>query len=460
MLIGLSPYYFPLTDYQSAFQITFKIGVLFFLLAYVLYAVKCWGARSKFRAVLMISIPLLAYSLATSKIPDFTTSILLNLVFLLCIFAIISAILLYICDLVMLDLEGYLFKNSVGPYWYFNPKWSYSFLGLLVVSIIAVNYGGIAMFSNNLNNALQSTTNYDLTSQYASPQPTLESTGYSTVQTTPTSSITTLIPTATENYEIGPGLKSFPFVLRGVSGYISITLYSGVESQIESEPQPVACVRYNDDTSPCNSNELDSYYLQYLNEPTQTKYLDELVDAIRTRTSVKDDQVRIAVSLVQNIPYDYSKLYYISTTARYPYEVLYDNSGICEEKSLLLAYILRGLGYGVVLFDYPDQRHMAVGIKSSGFTYDNSDYAFIESTTPSIITDYQGNYLNIGKLTEIPVIYQISDGSTFNPGEDGIDAIQYESIESGCEQSENLGCALDNYDYTLWESLVTKYGLK
>lgn len=97
---------------------------------------------------------------------------------------------------------------------------------------------------------------------------------------------------------------------------------------------------------------------------TQKNSLNELVRQIKLLTANKDDQARIAISLVQNIPYDYSKLGTVSTNVRYPYEVLYENTGICEEKSLLLTYLLRELGYGIVLFEFKQENHMAVGIKS------------------------------------------------------------------------------------------------
>jgi len=37
--------------------------------------------------------------------------------------------------------------------------------------------------------------------------------------------------------------------------------------------------------------------------------------------------------------------------------VLYEDKGVCGEKSLLLAYLLRELGYGVVLFEFKPENH-------------------------------------------------------------------------------------------------------
>lgn len=149
MLIGILPSYYPLTNYQVLFQSAFEIGVLCFVLAYFFYAVKCWGATSQICAVLMITIPLLAYFLSTSKISDSTTNIFLYLAILFCFYAIISTILLYFINKVKTGIEWYVFKRSQRSYWNFIPKLSYTIIGVLVVSSLMVNYGGVAMFSDN-----------------------------------------------------------------------------------------------------------------------------------------------------------------------------------------------------------------------------------------------------------------------------------------------------------------------
>ena len=388
------------------------------------------------------------------------TLILYSLI-LIVIFAIISAIPLYICNKVKRGIERHVLKRTRRTYQYFCPNPSYSFIGVIVVSLLLVNYGGVAMFANNLNSALQSTTNHGSNTQYASPSSTLDESGYSTLQTTQTSSINFPLPIpTTENYETGLTSRTFPYVLRGQSGTINLNLYSGVYNEISSEPTLYQCTRYNGDSSPCTSNELQQYYLDYVNKPDQEKYLDNLVNSIKAKTSNQDDQARIAISLVQNIPYDYAKLNGGNTgNTRYPYEVLYANKGVCEEKSLLLAYLLRGLGYGVVLFEYPSESHMAVGIKSpAAYAYDNTGYAFVESTSPTIITDDQENYVNVGKLTETPNVYTISDGISFNSiSEEYNDAKTFNQLEL---ISQGSGGILDQNYYYAWLSLVQKYGLK
>ena len=128
-------------------------------------------------------------------------------------------------------------------------------------------------------------------------------------------------------------------------------------------------------------------------------------------------------------------------------------------KILLLAYLLRELGYGVVLFEFPSQNHMAVGIKSpEPYDYQNSGYAFVETARPSILTDSQENYVGVGKLTSVPNIYAISDGISFDTiSEEYRDAQSFIQIET---MSKNSGGVFDQNYYYMWQSLVQKYGLK
>ena len=79
---------------------------------------------------------------------------------------------------------------------------------------------------------------------------------------------------------------------------------------------------------------------------------------------------------------------------------------------LLLASLLRDLGFGVALFEFKSEQHMAVGIACpAGYDYAGTGYAFIESTETSIITDSNGTYAGIGRLSSTPVVIPIASGS-------------------------------------------------
>jgi hypothetical protein len=234
----------------------------------------------------------------------------------------------------------------------------------------------------------------------------------------------------------------FPFTLKGISGYISLTVYEQIYYEIIKK-QPLRSVNGFDQI----------FYLTLLEHDEQKKGLKSFVDLIKTfsRQNPYDD-LRIATSLVQQIPYGKIKIY--QTRRYYPYEVLYNQCGVCEDKSILLAFLLKELGYGVVLLQFETERHMSVGIKvPEEFSYKKTGYAFVETTTPNIISDCHCEYVNTGKLFSSPSIISVSDGKTFNGiKEEYMDAAEWNDILL-------RGKILDQYHYSRYQYLANKYGM-
>lgn len=158
------------------------------------------------------------------------------------------------------------------------------------------------------------------------------------------------------------------------------------------------------------------FKLQEINEDVQREFLIPLVVEIQNKADNKEDQARIAISIVQNIPYSFSDKFIDFKGAnisysRYPYEVLYNFQGICEEKTALLAFLLRELDYGLVIFYYPKENHEALGIKCPvEYSLNNTGYCFVETTSPAIISDDKEYYKDSGYLLDGFEIYLISDG--------------------------------------------------
>lgn len=117
--------------------------------------------------------------------------------------------------------------------------------------------------------------------------------------------------------------------------------------------------------------------------------LFDLADSIRLlgeKNKLTENQIaELAVTFAQTIPYDYAELEEIELgngEIDYPYEVLYENKGICSDKSFLTYALLRKLGYGVSLFLFQEDRHMAVGIKCpQEYSNYESGYCFVETTS-------------------------------------------------------------------------------
>jgi hypothetical protein len=205
-------------------------------------------------------------------------------------------------------------------------------------------------------------------------------------------------------YKDGSKNITLNYTLRGEKGAIIFTAYSRMDEYLSGIP------RYIDSNK--NPTLLD-FKLTRINEEQQKELLQPLAIQIESITSNKEDQARIAISMIQNIPFGSSgKLVRIGNSKteyeRYPYEVLYDFQGICSEKSELLIFLLREIGYGSASLYYNAENHEAVGIKCPlEKSVNNSGYCFVETTGPSIITDDKTEYVGAGGLKSAPIVINI-----------------------------------------------------
>lgn len=115
--------------------------------------------------------------------------------------------------------------------------------------------------------------------------------------------------------------------------------------------------------------------------------IKDLARRLETIAISETDKVEAALSYVQSLPYSYD-----STSkgkdeyVRYPIETLVDGCGDCEDKSVLLAAILREMNVDFVLLMAPD--HMAVGVDcqpqndSTYYMFNGKKYYYVETTQP------------------------------------------------------------------------------
>jgi len=250
-----------------------------------------------------------------------------------------------------------------------------------------------------------------------------------------------------KRFETTPFSNYYFYTLDGVTKKIDFTTYTGLNDYLAGLSRWHTC-----NPSCPTKRELE---LRVINNKESEPYLKDFVDAIKAETSDDNDRAKIAISLVQNIPYDMYALENDALTGRYPYEVLYDFRGVCGEKSKLLAYLLRELGFGVALFDFEKDNHMAVGVKCPAkYDYEDTGYCFVESTSPTIITQKPVNYIG-GPIASSPKILKISDGKELSD--------LNEEYEDGrwMNQLEVSGrTVVSAWTYSKWQDLVNKYGLE
>ncbi len=190
---------------------------------------------------------------------------------------------------------------------------------------------------------------------------------------------------------------------------------------------------YNTATPPVNLR--NAFYGIFLVSKPDDHSLNNLIAKLRAVALknhwTSDQLVEFTMALVQYIPYDQAKLSVNTdrnTDPYYPYETLYLDRGVCSDKTFLAVSLLRKLGYGAAILDFPDINHSAVGIacpivdsiNGSGYCYGETTNYFPLGVIPQSISFGQAqpstnqftDLFNSSRLGTIE-IYQKTSGKIY-----------------------------------------------
>jgi hypothetical protein len=251
-----------------------------------------------------------------------------------------------------------------------------------------------------------------------------------------------------------PIVKTFNWEYKGTKYSLNETLYQSVYEYYKAQPKEYSYA----ETLPANWK--DQYYGMFLKSDPADKTIADLAQQIQSlgkKHNLSGDQiVDLTLAFVQSIQYDDAKAKDIlakqgNVTMRYPYEVLWQQLGVCSDKSLLAYSLLRQMGYGAALFTFEQENHMAVAVQcpQSYSSYD-SGYCYAETTSTGnkigIIPDFdtqsnktvdakqltnynpeQSQQMNLQKLGQVTIILP-TDGLQYS------EIIQTEKIASQIDQ--------------------------
>ena len=222
--------------------------------------------------------------------------------------------------------------------------------------------------------------------------PDLSSPSFTTQSPTP-------LPTTLSDadYRQSPKTTSFSYVIDGNRRFMNFTTFGGLSDFFSSKSHSY---HYDPD---------NGVIMDLLENEVQNENMRLFIDMIRKRSITSDDQAKIAISLVQRIPYNGNRYSRTATDWYYPYETVHNDKGSAADKSVLLAYILNELGFETVLFEFPS--HMAVGVKSSSkYSFYDTGYAYIETTRPTIITYEPDSGYGSFSISQNPRIIHLTGG--------------------------------------------------
>ena len=245
------------------------------------------------------------------------------------------------------------------------------------------------------------------------------------------------------------------YFLRGKGSEINYTVYGGLVDYLSGLPKSIS---YEDGVTPLRRD----FEIKKVYDEEQRELILPLILKIEEITSDKNDQFRIAVSLVQEIEFGFSNKTEFAFNneivhQRYPYEVLYDQKGVCGEKSELLTLLLKELGYETVIFYYSNENHEAVGVKCpEEYGHKNTSYCFVETTGPSIVTNDKIIYVGGETLESEPEVMLISNGEAL-----GNDLYEYKDAKTivKLDNKVNTIGRLNPLEIYELDSLKKKYDL-
>ncbi len=185
-----------------------------------------------------------------------------------------------------------------------------------------------------------------------------------------------------------PKTVTFQWEYGGLPYTVEETLYKTAYDYYNSSPDK-HCWQEGGDYESCLKG-----FLEEAEEDNTISKIASDIKAIASKNGLRGDELlELTVAFVQSIPYDEDKLELIiypnnleDLYPRYPYEVLYDNKGVCSGKTFLAASLIKELGYGVALFDYEavtedEIGHIAPAVECpKEYSSYNSDYCFAEVT--------------------------------------------------------------------------------
>lgn len=187
--------------------------------------------------------------------------------------------------------------------------------------------------------------------------------------------------------------------------YIQYPLYRNLDNELNNLPKYEL---FNADAD--NPRRVKYIFNQLTNKKikNQQRAITFLVNEIEATTPDKNTQAQIAASMASHIIYD-TNVDMNSYTERYPYQVLYDNLGICQSQAILSTYLLKELGFNAGVFVFGDISHVTSALKvSQNDSYRGTGYTIVGSEARVPI----GSTPFIKGLAQYPVTYpiQLSNG--------------------------------------------------
>jgi hypothetical protein len=171
------------------------------------------------------------------------------------------------------------------------------------------------------------------------------------------------------------------------------------------------------------TEQLKRFWTTVTLESHQRALYDSLAESFRSiRRSARltsDEYAELIAAYVQQMPYDTQEAESAASN-RYPASTAMRGTGVCGDKSILLAGLLAHEGYRVSLLEFEDETHMSVGLGTRGSGYRGTHLAFVETTGPGLVGEVGKAYGTNGTivLKSSPLVITVaSSGIDYRAGD-------------------------------------------
>lgn len=217
---------------------------------------------------------------------------------------------------------------------------------------------------------------------------------------------------------IGLDTKTFTWKFKQKTHTVTLPLFANYNQYFQEQPRVVTY------RGKIPENWQEQIYVNVLSLNDSDGFT-ELVDYLnKTRREEKmsnDDFADFVITFVQTIPYDYESLADPNRQVRYPYQTLFDQTGVCSDKTLLAAKLLARFGYGVALFLFDNENHMSLGLQCPKETSSYlSGYCYVETTAAEaagVAPEILGANIT---LASQPLVIAISNGTVYTRAADNL----------------------------------------
>ena len=173
--------------------------------------------------------------------------------------------------------------------------------------------------------------------------------------------------------------------ISGLKTYAWIYGSDGYDMQLNLSAKQYYQYKYNGvDRSPEYYDEARGFVT--VNDPAVVEVAGKLASIASARGFSQIERANFVLSFVQSIDYSYDNVSAGQNEYwRYPLETLYDQTGDCEDTSILYAAIMEAMGNDAILLLLPG--HMATGLSCPGasgsyYSFESKSYYYCESTGP------------------------------------------------------------------------------